>query len=233
MKILVCDSDNEFCEMFSNKIHTYGCGDFVKYFNNIFALVTYICDVAKGDVDVLYINVSLGGDSGIDVAADLQGLYPGLKVVFLSERNDCADRIFEANPSFFILKNGDELAMDEAYRRVALSVSEDLCRSVTVKYRGNCVKIPHNKIYYIENFGHKVIFYTDDSSYESVLNMSSLLEILPEQFVQCHRSYVVNTDKIRVINMSSVELTNRSTIPMSRTYCKNVKKALHSDAVRV
>ncbi|MCM1307731.1 MAG: LytTR family DNA-binding domain-containing protein [Butyrivibrio sp.] len=232
MKILICDSDSNFCESFSNKIRSYGGEDFVKYFNTAFALVTYICDVAKGDIDVLYINTRLGYDSGIDVASDLQGIYPNLKVIFMSEQNNCADAIFEANPTYFILKNGNEMFMEEAYRRVSLSVSEDSCRTLTVKYRGNCVKIPHNKIYYIENSGHKVIFYTEDSRYESILNMSSLLEQLPGQFVQCHRSYVVNVDKIKLMNMGGLELINRSTVPMSRTYYKNVKQALRHEVIR-
>lgn len=231
MKILVCDSDREFCESFTNKIYSYGGEDIVRSFNNAFALVTYICDVARGDVDVLYISVKLGTDSGIDVAADLQGVYPGLKVIFMSESNDCADMIFAANPSFFILKDGAEVYMEEAYRRVSILVNEDLHRMLTVKYKGSIIKIPFNKIYYMENSGHKIIFYTDDSSYESVLNMNSLLELLPPKFVQCHRSYVINTDKIKKMNADRLELTNGMQIPLSKTYCKNVKEILHSECI--
>lgn len=231
MKILVCDSDREFCESFINKIYSFGGEDIVKPFNNAFALVTYICDVARGDVDVLYINIRLGTDSGVEVASDLQCLYPSLKVIFMSEQNDCADLIFAANPSFFILKYGDEVWMEEAYRRVTLLVNEDLHRMLTVRYKGNIIKIPFNKIYYMENSGHKIIFYTEDSSYESILNMNSLLKLLPAQFIQCHRSYVVNIDKIKKMNADRLELMNMAEIPLSKTYYRNVKAVLYSEGI--
>lgn len=231
MKIVVCDDDVNFCKLLTQKLISYGGADTIKYFNNAFALVTYICDVARGDVDVLYINVKLGMDSGIEVAADLQGVYSSLKVIFMSESNDCADMIFAANPSFFILKDGPEVYMEEAYRRISILVNEDLHRMLTVKIKGSIIKIPFNKIYYMENSGHKIIFYTDESSYESVLNMNSLLELLPPKFIQCHRSYVINTDKIKRMNADRLELTNGMQVPLSKTYCKNVKEILHSECI--
>ena len=42
----------------------------------------------------------------------------------------------------------------------------------------------------------KVIFHTDTRDYETYSSFKRILPQLPEQFIQCHKSYIVNVDKI-------------------------------------
>lgn len=76
----------------------------------------------------------------------------------------------------------------------------------------NFVRLDNNKtiinqdgIQYIQKDGMKVIFHTDTRDYETYSSFKKILPQLPDQFVQCHKSYIVNTKKI-----TDVDITNNS-----------------------
>ena len=60
-----------------------------------------------------------------------------------------------------------------------------------------CIK----KVQYIQKDGMKVIFHTDTRDYETYSSFKKILPQLPHQFVQCHKSYIVNTKKITDVDV--------------------------------
>ena len=49
----------------------------------------------------------------------------------------------------------------------------------------------------------KVVFHTDTRDYETYSSFKKILPMLPTQFVQCHKSYIVNLQKVTDINTSN------------------------------
>ncbi len=74
-----------------------------------------------------------------------------------------------------------------------------------VRLDNNKTIIKQDGIQYIQKDGMKVIFHTDTRDYESYSSFKKILPQLPEQFVQCHKSYIVNTKKI-----TDVDITNNA-----------------------
>jgi len=72
-----------------------------------------------------------------------------------------------------------------------------------VRLDNNKTIIKQDGIQYIQKDGMKVIFHTDTRDYESYSSFKKILPQLPEQFVQCHKSYIVNTKKITDIDVSN------------------------------
>ena len=58
--------------------------------------------------------------------------------------------------------------------------------------------------------------------YETIDHMS---ELLPAHFLRCHRSFIVNMEKVKKLNLSEgmIELDNGETVPLSRSYRKAVR----------
>ena len=63
----------------------------------------------------------------------------------------------------------------------------------------------------------KVIFRTDTRDYETYSSFKKILPQLPKQFVQCHKSYIVNIEKISNVeaNNNIIYFTNK---PNDRCY---------------
>ena len=72
-----------------------------------------------------------------------------------------------------------------------------------VRLDNNKTIIKQDGIQYIQKDCMKVIFHTDTRDYESYSSFKKILPQLPSQFIQCHKSYIVNTKKVTDIDVSN------------------------------
>ena len=82
---------------------------------------------------------------------------------------------------------------------------EDLNNSYTNNFikLNNKTIINEKEINYIKKDGMKLIFCTGSSNFEIYSSFSKIENILPDNFVRCHKSYIVNTNSIQNINIST------------------------------
>ena len=61
--------------------------------------------------------------------------------------------------------------------------------------------------------------------YDSIENLQT---VVPDWFIRCHRSYLVNTRKIRKVKMSEglIEMEGGAVVPLSRTYKQDLKRLI-------
>jgi DNA-binding LytR/AlgR family response regulator len=96
-----------------------------------------------------------------------------------------------------------------------------------------CFSIQMDALYYIESDTNYItIFYTNQGKIERYLMRSSLKMALEDNIndnlVRCHRSYIVNFEKVKLYKKDKeggvIELTNDSlpVIPVSKSYIENV-----------
>jgi DNA-binding LytR/AlgR family response regulator len=85
-----------------------------------------------------------------------------------------------------------------------------------IRNRGAAQAVPYSEILYFENRGHKAVACLQDKTYEINDSLESVRSVLPANFLNCHKSYSVNMDHIRIFNDSRVILTNGAEVPVSR-----------------
>lgn len=85
-----------------------------------------------------------------------------------------------------------------------------------------------DEVLYIDIYDKTLSVHMQNGSVLKVMtSLSSLLKKLPrEQFIQCHRSYVVSLAAISSLRRYTVGLKNQETIPVSKKCYKDVQKAL-------
>lgn len=66
-----------------------------------------------------------------------------------------------------------------------------------------------DSIYYIQKDGMKLIFHTDSKDYEIYSSFNKIADCLPENFVRCHKSFIVNVNKITNIQSNNTILFNK------------------------
>lgn len=102
--------------------------------------------------------------------------------------------------------------------------------SFIVETREEKVFIPHSQIYYFEARDKKLFVRTKNEEYAFYDTMEALEGHLPKEFRRCHRSYIVNVQKIQRILAAEnfLDLGNQIGVPISRSY-----KAAFKGVVRV
>lgn len=196
----------------------------VSAYTTEFALATAVYDEFKGDVELLLVRVD--EDSSIELARDLQEYFPHIRLIFYAGTTDCAEKIFRTIPTFFLSLPFQKETVAAALERVRLGCEEDMGRTITIQSRGQKQKIRFSAIRYIESSGRKMFLYTDDGSFETYMTVEDILDKLPPQFIQCHRSYIINADRIEKYSADGVLLSGRELIPISRSYQKKIKELL-------
>lgn len=99
-----------------------------------------------------------------------------------------------------------------------------------VRQDGVLKKIVLSKILYVQALGDFVsVFFAAserDVMYGQITIAEQHLKRMSDRFVRCHRSYVVNTDKIEQIEGNTIYLDGKIAIPLGDGYKDELFKAI-------
>lgn len=88
-------------------------------------------------------------------------------------------------------------------------------------------KIAFEDILYIEGLRDYIRIHTKNEKIMVLDNMKDILGKLPsDQFIRIHRSYIIPTDKIKLIEGNQIQLHNQEFVPIGETYRKMVSEWL-------
>ena len=94
---------------------------------------------------------------------------------------------------------------------LAKPVTKERLEDTIVRLDNNRTIIKQDSIQYIQKDGMKTVFHTDTREYETYSSFKTILLQLSSHFMQCHKSYIVNLDKIVSIETSNnIILLNNS-----------------------
>jgi DNA-binding LytR/AlgR family response regulator len=97
---------------------------------------------------------------------------------------------------------------------------------LTVKADHKLYKINYADIKYIEGMREYVSFYFGNGRVTALLSLKSLEEKLPaDQFIRCHKSFIVNKSKVTALDGGNLILSEKS-IPIGQSYRDKVIEAI-------
>lgn len=105
------------------------------------------------------------------------------------------------------------------------TASDDTEEIFVLETKDGKTRIPYHQIYYFEAREKKIYIRTLKVEYPFYQTLDDLELVLPESFVRCHRSYIVNWNLVEKHNLSDGELilSNELYVPVSRTYKAKIK----------
>ena len=210
-----------------------------------------IVDIPRLQPDVIFMDVHLKDMDGLDVVRALQQLNVHASVVFATAYDVHAIRAFEINAVDYILKpfSSDRIkvTIDRIQQRLQpneLELSQKITRliqEIGVKQRprklaatckGRVVLIDPQELLYAVAEGRYASLVTAEKIWPTTFSLHEIQERLdPAQFLQTHRAYIVNLDRIKEVipwfNSTYKIIINAESsleIPVSRTYIKGLKE---------
>lgn len=179
----------------------------------------------KTDVDLMFLDIRMPRMSGMELARIVPD---NVRIVFTTAYADHAVEGFRVNALDYLLKpvSYDEFlvsanrALKAAGNIPAATPRPQGTDHLLVKSEYRLLRIPTDDILYIEGLKDyiKIVFDSPEKPVLSLMSMKSLEDTLPEgRFMRVHRSFIVNTDKVRLIERNSIIMGGRS-IPVSDTY---------------
>lgn len=89
-------------------------------------------------------------------------------------------------------------------------------------------KVFWSEISYIESQKNYLFIHTSQIEYKHRATIKDFIKVLPNQnFVQVHRAFIINSDKIRTYNKAEMIVeVDQSIIPISKSYKANLLSVL-------
>jgi len=166
--------------------------------------------------------------SGIDFAAELLKISPITQIVYVAEENNrLAQQIFlnPGNICGYLVKPIEKDLLDKLLEKAWHTQSEKDAKKLVVQQKGVVHAIPLREICYLESRGHQLMIHTFKERILCYDRLEAMKERLPEQFQQCHKSYVVNFDNVRRIERNRMILKTEEEVPISRAKYAQVRTA--------
>ena len=114
--------------------------------------------------------------------------------------------------------------------RVACEILRSICGSsggcFSVERRGERQQIPWEQIYYFESREKKIFIRLRGEEIGFSGTLDNLEEALPDHFQRCHRSFIVNMEKVDRVRFAEnlILLWDGLSVPLSRGYKRSIKE---------
>ena len=226
IRIAICDNQAEFCALVEKQLlDEFGTSISITAYGSAEELIEdYSLGKGRNVADILLVNMELGEMSGIDAAGILQRKYRNIKVIFMAQKVDSAEEIFRVNPSDFLLKPIKKKKLLEAVSRVIRQVEDEDDAYFVVAFKGNIFKLKARDILYFESVKRTAILHGKRERWTLYRKLDDIQGELPDYFLRCHQSYLVNMNEIKSLKPLHVELYEGDIIPISRPKYKETRE---------
>lgn len=216
MRICICDDDKNICDSIKVMLEKNAFHHITVY--NSAEELLFECE-DKFPFDVIFLDVQMKQMNGIDCARRIRQYDKKVAIIFLTMIADYVFEGYEVNAVRYLLKPLQEAKCMELLELIRESLQKEHHYLYINKTKLDC-----EEILYIESYGHYCTIHANEE-FEVKTSLAELYEGLPDEFIQTHRSYIVNLEHVESIIKEGCLLSNNTVIPISRSSYKKVNMA--------
>ena len=152
---------------------------------------------------------------------------PCADIIFLTTSSDFAVESYTVKATNYLMKPVSSNAFFAAMDDILRAKTQEQGHFLVLKSRIGVHKVPLSELIYVEAQNRKVIYYT--SGREQIVCtelFSSVCDSLLQhrEFIQVHRSFLVNMNYIRSIGTMDMCLHNGTNVPLAQRRVADIKK---------
>lgn len=200
-----------------------------------------VMEVMKNQlVDLIYIDINLPEVSGLDFVKTLPA---DVKFIFTTAYSQFAVESYKLDAFDYLLKPISYVdflrtatkakEFFEKNHKTQLLIQDEK-EFVFIQSEGKTHKVYLNEIVYIESINEYVRFHFDDkSTLTTYIRLKNIENFLPENnFIRVHRSFIVNINKINLIDKNNIIFFDKVLIPISKQYKLNVMEYISTKQIK-
>lgn len=195
---------------------------FLKLAGKYSSAVQAMKELPDQQVDLLFLDIQMPELNGLEFSKMVD---PHTRIVFTTAFDQYAIDGYRVNALDYLLKPISYVDFLQAANKalqwfeLTQKPAEEI-DSIFVKSDYKLVQIELSKIMYIEGLKDYIKIYTEGAAKPvlSLMSMKAMEELLPAtRFIRVHRSFIVQKDKIRVIDRGRI-VFDKTYIPISDSY---------------
>lgn len=178
--------------------------------------------------DILFLDVIMPGETGIDAAAEIRRYDSNVKIIFLTSSAEYAVQSYTVGAYFYQLKPIWRESFFRLMDSAVATCEKEQGDSLILRCKTGITRIELRQLEYCEVIHHTLFIHMADGR---VLESTGSLDDLAGQlqswecFLRPHRSYIVNLDYIQSLSARAVTMSGGAEIPLPRAKYHEVKDA--------
>lgn len=197
-----------------------------------------IIEIIKNDSSsgLYFLDVDLQCDiNGIKLGEDIRKYDPRGFIIYVTTHAEMSYLTFKYKVEAldYIIKDDFE-EMRNRIHKCILNVNEKYCSKVTdiqryfsIKTNDKIINVLYRDILFFETSPnvHKIVLHANNRQIEFYGKLNDIKSELDDRFARCHRSYIVNKERIRIVNKKerNIEMDNGQECLVSVRGLKNLK----------
>ena len=217
LNILICDDDVLLVQHLRGLVHDALSSrpHRIDTFSTAASLRQAVRQGMQADLAILDIRLE-GENNGIQLAKELFPEGSRTQVIFLTAYLEFCSAVYETDHIYFLLKPIQEAGFRRAMEKAVQALESAQKRTLLVKTKTVVRRVPFSSIRYLESQGRKVILHCLEGPVECYATLSALEEQLPQSFVSCHKSFLVNLDFVERMEARQFLLGEDLSVPISQ-----------------
>lgn len=180
-------------------------------------------DVVDGEwFDVIFLDIYMDDDLGIDIAHRLRDQNYDGEIVFLTASADFAIDGYKVSAAGYILKPLSIEKLNDVLTRVSRNIHEE---TYAIRQRSALIRVPLSEIMYVESNNNRCILHrsngTDYTIYKRLGQIEE--ELTDKRFLRCAQSYIVNMDYVQSVD-KMFHLTTGEVVLIRQRSLKAIKE---------
>lgn len=221
INIAICDDNKDVCSQMENILFEYAYKKKLKIDVSVFFSGESFLDfLNQGNTfDLTYLDIEIGKINGVEVGKHIRKVMKNycMEIVYISGNEGYERQLFDVQPLHFIPKpiNGS-IVIDDM--KLAMERSKTLKGFFTYQKGYNTYKVPLDQVLYFESLNREMKIVTTTYHDTFYRNMDDVyLSVCQHNFLQIHRSYVINYNHAAQLKYSEIVMSNGELLPISRS----------------
>ena len=155
------------------------------------------------------------------IISHLNEIQKNAIIIYVLDKNS---NVFDYQNIYINYYIRDLLLYEDLHQAILKSKDYLLKKANTISLKSGKINyhIIKNNILYIESYRNYIVIHTSISDYTLRYTLKKIQKKLGNEFIQCHKSYLVNLNNVICIKEKFIELKNKITLPIGNKYKQNL-----------
>ena len=186
-----------------------------------------ISEIERGTrFDILFLDVLMPGENGIDAAAEIRSFDKNAKIIFLTSSSEFAVQSYTVNAFYYQLKPICGESFSRLMDAVLSQCEKEQASSLILHCKAGITRIKPSQLEYCEVI-HRTLFLHLASGrvLESIGSLDELCSQLEpyKNFLRAHRSYLINLEYVQNLSARAITMSCLTEIPLPRGKYNEIK----------
>ena len=164
--------------------------------------------MSLNDVNVVVLDIEFKKSTinGLNIAEEIRKINKDCYIIFITSHFEYIMQAYDYKTFAYLFKNSLTVdTLSDTLIRLFDDISGSSRKFLKIDNKGTFIDL--NDVQFIEKNGMKLIYHSSRQNFETYNSFSRIEHSLPDNFVRCHKSFIVNINNITNISLSNSSIT--------------------------